>query len=172
MLLGMAMPATVSAAQTGEKGMKIVNGSAQPIVQYSDARAEGYSNDNSDILRFSVCVETDYDSDLDGKPDLIKAYVQVPRAAAEGYYKAPVIYEARPYTMGKNYSGFTDADETVDDEQLKAKPAKRTLAALLQHCRQRLRKIWQTGTSHSVQAQQFIPLESECMIILWFAALL
>ena len=126
MLLGMAMPATVSAAQTGEKGMKIVNGSAQPIVQYSDARAEGYSNDNSDILRFSVCVETDYDTDLDGKPDLIKAYVQVPRAAAEGYYKAPVIYEARPYTMGKNYSGFTDADETVDDEQLKAKPAKRT----------------------------------------------
>ena len=46
MLLGMAMPATVSAAQTGEKGMKIVNGSAQPIVQYSDARAEGYSNES------------------------------------------------------------------------------------------------------------------------------
>ena len=54
MLLGMAMPATVSAAQTGEKGMKIVNGSAQPIVLYSDAHAEGYSNDNSDIHRFSV----------------------------------------------------------------------------------------------------------------------
>ena len=31
-----------------------------------------YTNEGSDLLRFVVYVETDYDTDLDGKPDLIK----------------------------------------------------------------------------------------------------
>ncbi len=45
-------------------------------------------------------METNYDTDGDGKLDLVKALVQIPRAAAEGSYKAATIYEARPYITG------------------------------------------------------------------------
>ena len=36
--------------------------------------------------------------------DLVKALVQIPRAAMEGDYKAATIYEARPYITGCNES--------------------------------------------------------------------
>ena len=83
-----------------EEWFHIEDGMAQPVVSYSDAQRPDYSNENSDILRFVVYVETDYDTDLDGKPDLIKTMVQVPRAAAEGSCRVPAIYEARPYIAG------------------------------------------------------------------------
>ena len=78
-----------------------VNGMAQPIFPFTTgAVKEGYSNEDSDIIRYCVYVETNYDTDGDGKLDLVKALVQVPRAAAEGDYKAATIYEARPYITG------------------------------------------------------------------------
>ena len=78
-----------------------VNGMAQPIFPFTTgAVEEGYSNDTSDIIRYCVYVETNYDTDGDGKLDLVKALVQVPRAAAEGDYEAATIYEARPYITG------------------------------------------------------------------------
>ena len=78
-----------------------INGVAQPIFPYtSGAVEEGYSNADSDIIRYFVYVETNYDTDSDGKLDLVKALVQVPRAAVEGDYKAATIYEARPYITG------------------------------------------------------------------------
>ena len=74
-----------------------MNGMAQPIFPYTTgAVEEGYDNANSDIIRFFVYVETDYDTDDDGKLDLVKALVQLPRAAMEGDYQAATIYEARP----------------------------------------------------------------------------
>ena len=79
---------------------RIEGGMTQPVITYSDPQRLNYSNDNSDILRFVVYVETDYDTDLDGKPDLIKTMVQLPRAAAAGQCRVPVIYEARPYIAG------------------------------------------------------------------------
>ena len=84
----------------GGDGMVIHNGMAMPFVRYTDPWEKDYSNENSEILRFAVWVETDLDTDLDGKPDLVKAMVQLPRAAAEGKYRAPVIFEARPYIAG------------------------------------------------------------------------
>lgn len=63
---------------------RIEGGMTQPVITYSDPQRLNYSNDNSDILRFVVYVETDYDTDLDGMPDLLKTMVQIPRAAAEG----------------------------------------------------------------------------------------
>lgn len=86
----------VGCAPAETAGMRIENGMAQPMARYTDAQNPDYSNEGSELLRFPVYVETDYDTDLDGKADLIKAMVQVPRAAAEGAYRAPVIYEARP----------------------------------------------------------------------------
>ena len=78
-----------------------VNGMAQPIFPFTTgAVKEGYSNKDSDIIRYCVYVETNYDTDGDGKLDLVKALVQMPRAAAEGDYEAATIYEARPYITG------------------------------------------------------------------------
>lgn len=85
-----------------ENGVPLfLNGRAQPIFPYtSGAVTEGYSNEDSDIIRYFVYVETNYDTDDDGKLDMVKALVQVPRSAVEGNYKASVIYEARPYITG------------------------------------------------------------------------
>ena len=84
-----------------------VDGVAQPIFPYTSGvpTEDGYSNDNSDIIRYSVYVETNYDTDGDGKLDLVKALVQLPRAAAEGKYKAATIYDARPYITGCTDNG-------------------------------------------------------------------
>ena len=76
--------------------LRIENGMLQPVLNWTDLRDEDYTNEGSDILRFCVWVETDYDTDLDGKADLVRALVQVPRAAAEGRYKAAVIYNPTP----------------------------------------------------------------------------
>lgn len=84
-------------------GMKIEDGMAQPMVSYSAVSAN-YTNNGSDILRFAVYVETDYDTDKDGMNDLVQAVVQVPKAAAEGKYDAPTIFEASPYYAGTNSS--------------------------------------------------------------------
>ena len=88
-----------------------VDGVAQPIFPYTSGKADkdDYSNDNSDIIRYSVYVETNYDTDGDGKLDLVKALVQLPRAAAEGKYQAATIYDARPYI-----TGCTDNGESRD----------------------------------------------------------
>ncbi len=82
-------------------------GKAMPIYPYTwQTGDEGaYSNEASYIDRFPVWVETDYDTDQDGKRDLIMAYVQVPKSATQGYYKAPVIFEANPYFTNGARSG-------------------------------------------------------------------
>lgn len=72
----------------------------QPMLTWTDCQQPGYTNKNSDILRYCVWVETDRDTDLDGKADLVKVFVQVPRAAAEGEYKAGVLYDPTPYNAG------------------------------------------------------------------------
>ena len=94
---------TVSPALADEPadGILVVeDGMMQPILQYSDPRADDYSNRNSEILRFCVYVETDHDTDNDGMADLVKVVVQVPRAAAEGRYQAATIYDPTPYAAG------------------------------------------------------------------------
>ncbi|MEE8808188.1 MAG: CocE/NonD family hydrolase [Lactimicrobium sp.] len=82
------------------------NGIAMPVFPFTDGRQSGYTNADSSILRFCVYVETDYDTDMDGRRDRVKALVQVPRAAMEGDYKAPVIYEARPYIAGTRADSY------------------------------------------------------------------
>ena len=110
-----------------------VNGVAQPIFPYTSGvpTAEGYSNDKSDIIRYSVYVETNYDTDGDGKLDLVKALVQLPRAAAEGKYKAAAIYDARPYITGCTDNGkargidYTKGDQGYNLNNLYVQPAAR-----------------------------------------------
>lgn len=73
-------------------------------MDFQDGLAQPIFNIDSDIARFCVYVETDYDTDADGKLDLIKVVIQLPKAAMNGAYKAGVIYEARPYIAGTGYS--------------------------------------------------------------------
>ncbi len=76
------------------------NGMAQPVFSYTNLRDVSYTNEGSDILRFCVYVETDYDTDSDGMADLVEALVQVPRSAAEGAFKAAAIYDPTPLRRG------------------------------------------------------------------------
>ena len=110
-----------------------VDGVAQPIFPYTSGvpTKDGYSNDKSDIIRYSVYVETNYDTDGDGKLDLVKALVQLPRAAAEGKYKAAAIYDARPYITGCTDYGrsrgfnYKNADTDYDLDTLYGSAAPR-----------------------------------------------
>lgn len=96
-----AAPISGSAKTSGEKmALRIENGALQPILEYSSPRENPYSNEGSDILRFCVYVETDHDTDNDGMADLVKAFVQVPRGAVTGDFKAGVIYDPTPYGVG------------------------------------------------------------------------
>ena len=106
---GLLALAEAMAAETKEP--LFVNGMAQPIFPFtSGAVLDGYSNEKSDTIRYFVWVETDYDTDGDGKLDLVKALVQMPRAAAEGDYEAATIYEARPYITGCTDRAFGYGD--------------------------------------------------------------
>ena len=83
------------------------NGLAQPVFPLTDGKTgEKYDPATSSIVRYCVYVETDYDVDGDGKRDLVKAVVQVPRSAVEGNYKAATLYEARPYAAGVQEDGY------------------------------------------------------------------
>jgi len=77
--------------------LKIEDGMAMPMTLYGDPSAD---NANSNILRYCVYVETDHDTDGDGKADLVKVLIQLPKSAAEGKYKAAAIYDPTPYTTG------------------------------------------------------------------------
>jgi X-Pro dipeptidyl-peptidase len=74
-----------------------VNGLAQPIFNYGNSIYKDTTGEG--VVRYVVYVETDLDTDDDGKLDLVKTLVQLPRAALEGG-KFSTIYEARPYIEG------------------------------------------------------------------------
>lgn len=107
-----------------------INGMAQPIFPYTKGTTKDYTNENSDVLRYSVYVETDYDTDGDGKLDLVKAVVQLPKSAAEGNYKAATIFEARPYisgcSSGESIDNLPGEGVGYDNDLLHAQPAART----------------------------------------------
>ena len=93
----------------GEEVLKIEDGVLMPVLEVSDLRAADYSNEDSDILRFCVYVETDHDTDDDGMADLVKVLVQVPRPAVEGKYRAGVIYDPTPYGAGTYEDPYTSS---------------------------------------------------------------
>ena len=105
------------------------NGLAQPILTYVSGKTSTCNNASNDIVRFCVWVETNYDTDGDGKLDLVKVLVQLPRAAMEGDYQAPVIFEARPYVEGTNANNTNfnkNQSYSFDNSKLYSQPAART----------------------------------------------
>lgn len=127
------------AYRSEKKSPLFLNGKAQPIFPYSTGQLnpDEYSFDKSDIVRFPVFVETDYDTDGDGKRDLVKAIVQMPKAVAQGDFKASTIFEARPYvagTLDENHvtleSHNLPTDGTYDMNWLRGKPKRRVPAGV------------------------------------------
>ena len=117
-----------------KKSPLFLNGRAQPIFPYTTGEKadQDYKYEDSQIVRFPVYVETDYDTDADGKPDLVKAIVQLPKAVAQGDFKAATILEARPYvagTLDENYVTLESlglpTDSSYDMKKLHSQPAKR-----------------------------------------------
>ena len=117
-----------------KKSPLFLNGRAQPIFPYTTGEKEDqdYKYEDSQIVRFPVYVETDYDTDADGKSDLVKAIVQLPKAVAQGDFKAATILEARPYvagTLDENYVTLESlglpTDGSYDMKKLHSQPAKR-----------------------------------------------
>lgn len=96
------------------------NGMAQPVFPFTDGKTgENYDPTTSEIVRYCVYVESDYDMDGDGKRDLIKTLIQVPRSAVEGNYKAASLFEARPYCAGVNEDGYDHMKEVAEKEYRK-----------------------------------------------------
>ena len=96
------------------------NGLAQPVFKFTDGKTgEKYDPATSSIVRYCVYVESDYDMDGDGKRDLVKAFIQVPRSAVEGSYKAATLYEARPYCAGVQADGYDHMKEVESKEYCK-----------------------------------------------------
>lgn len=54
------------------EGIVIENGMVQQIAAYTDPMTLDYTNEGSELLRFVVYVETDNDTDLDGKADSVE----------------------------------------------------------------------------------------------------
>ena len=100
MMAACAVPTQAEEAAPYDGSLRIEDGTLLPMCEYSNPRDPEYSNEESDILRFCVYVETDYDTDNDGMADLVKALVQVPRGAVEGKFKAATIYDPTPYGVG------------------------------------------------------------------------
>lgn len=104
------------AAEEPMAPLSVKDGMLQPVFTFTDPLYMDYTNKGSDLLRFSVWVETDYDTDGDGKDDLVKVLVQVPRAAAEGKYKASVIYDPTPYNAG-SLNAYEDDSSLLYNEE-------------------------------------------------------
>ena len=97
-----------------DQQMVYENGCALPVFPYTDGKTADYDPAASAIVRYCVYIETDYDMDNDGRCDLVKAFVQVPRSAAEGHYQAATLYEPRPYCSGTNADAYDHMKEVQD----------------------------------------------------------
>lgn len=125
----MAKAQTLKAAvEKSPKQPLFMNGMAQPIFEYNapireipleedttDGKQDGITgtpNGDTGTVRYCVWVETDYDTDGDGKADLVKALVQIPQEAINADGTFSTIYEARPYIAGCNFD-----DPIIGDDQ-------------------------------------------------------
>ena len=96
------------------------------VIEPFDVPREWYDNISIDPGLHNPLSCHFYATDGDGKLDLVKAVVQVPRAAAEGDYKAATIYEARPYITGCTNRGMGyDTADGYDMTKLYARPEAR-----------------------------------------------
>lgn len=95
-----------------EKTPLVFDGKIQPVFDYEECIFE------------KVFVETDLDTDGDGKRDLVAVYIRRPKETLEGM-KVPAIYVANPYMMKcveevyekRMYNVDRDLDPTIKAEE-------------------------------------------------------
>ena len=91
----------------------IVNGEAQKIPAFENA---------SDWIREDLWVETEFDSDGDGRRDRMHVDVTRPKQTETEGIKLPVVYESSPYfagTAGNNSEYFWDVRHELNTEPKK-----------------------------------------------------
>ncbi len=93
----------------GPIAARFENGMAQIIPEYQDSSA---------WIREYLWVETDFDSDGDGRKDRVHVDVTRPRQTETDGLKASVLYSASPYfagTAGSGNGGFWDPKQELDE---------------------------------------------------------
>src|SRR5262245_8476302 len=99
-LCSAAAPAALLAASLSVLGPARAQERAAPLFVDGQAQIVPAFQDQADWIRHALWVETEFDSDNDGKRD--RVFVDVTRqkqTATEGL-KVPVIYESSPYFSG------------------------------------------------------------------------
>jgi len=97
----------------GKLGPVVRDGMMYPVLEFADS---------SQIIRQSLWVETNFDSDHDGKPDRVHVQVTRPGAAEKAGLKIPTIMLSSPY-IGPTNGEAPDWD--VDQELGAASPARK-----------------------------------------------
>jgi len=73
---------------------------ARPIIENGQAQVVPAFQDTAQWIRHDLWVETEFDSDGDGRPDRVHVGVVRPRQTDTEGLKVPVIYESSPYYSG------------------------------------------------------------------------
>ena len=113
----LASTPTPTHAQTGHV---IEDGQAQVVPAFADT---------STWIRQELWVETEFDTDGDGRPDRVHVDVTRPGPTAEGL-KVPVIYETSPYfsgTAGIDFAHFWDLRQEVGEDPTMRDPFPATI---------------------------------------------
>lgn len=115
-----AVVAAAAAAQTPAKPT-FVNGMAQVVPAFRDS---------SDWIRQELWVETNIDSDHDGKPDRVHVDVTRPRQTDTEGLKVPILYGSSPYYAGTargqvNWDVQQELDQQPKPRGIMANPAYR-----------------------------------------------
>lgn len=114
---GPAGPPPVSGiGANGKLGAVVRDGMMQPVLEFADT---------TQLIRQSLWVETNFDSDRDGKLDRVHVQVARPGAAEKAGFKIPTLMLSSPYI------GPTNADSPVWDvnQELGAPPPLRSVPA-------------------------------------------
>lgn len=78
---------------------------AVPVFKDGEAQVVREFNDPDYWIRHDLWVETEFDSDDNGKPDRVHVSVTRPRQTESEGLKLPVVYVSSPYFAGTGKSG-------------------------------------------------------------------
>ncbi len=116
LLLSTGMP------ENNENKPKVTEQHVEPVIENGMAQKVEAFSDEDTWIRHDLWVETEFDSDGDGKPDRMHVSVTRPPQTEEGL-KLPVVYESSPYYAGR---GPLDRKYFWDvDQELYTKPEPR-----------------------------------------------
>jgi X-Pro dipeptidyl-peptidase len=103
---------------------------ARPVFADGQAQIVPEFADSSEWIRHDLWVETEFDSDGDGRPDRVHVGVTRPRQTETEGLKVPVIYESSPY-----YSGTANSRASLWNvrHELGATPPPRTPSPSIPH---------------------------------------